>query len=454
MAKHSPALQREIDRFMAWVVEENPHQPEFHQAVEEVVQSVMPAVLDREDYRKFEVLHRLVEPDRIVSFRVAFINDENEVEVHRAWRVQFSQALGPYKGGFRLHPSVNESVLKFLGFEQTFKNSLTGLSLGGAKGGANFDPKGRSDTEVMRFCRALMTELHRHLGPDTDIPAGDVGVGAREIGYLFGASKRLSNTFTGVFTGKGLAFGGSRLRTEATGYGAVHFGCLMLNERGEGMEGKRAIVSGSGNVALYAMERLEGMGARAVTASDSHGFVHDPEGIVKERLAWLVDLKEKRRGRVREYAERFPSATFHEGKKPWGIEADMALPCATENELDAEDAKELAEGGVLVVVEGANMPCTASAVEALDQAGVAFGPGKAANAGGVAVSGLEMSQNSVRERWPRDEVDRRLAGIMNEIHAQCAEHGKREDGTIDYVKGANLASFYRVAEAMLAYGVD
>lgn len=454
MTGQSPALRNEVDRFMSWVAQRNPHQREFHQAVHEVVESVMPAVLEREDFRKAKILHRLTEPDRVLSFRVAYTDDAGEVQIHRAWRVQFSQAIGPYKGGFRFHPSVDESVLKFLGFEQIFKNSLTGLSLGGGKGGADFDPKGRSDGEVMRFCRALMSELYRHLGPDTDIPAGDIGVGAREIGYLFGAYKKLANTFTGVLTGKGLAFGGSRLRTEATGYGAVHFGGLMLGEKGESLEGKRAIVSGSGNVALYAMERLAKQGARAVTASDSGGFVHDPEGIAGERLEFLKDLKEHRRGRVSEYAERYSSATYHEGARPWGVEGDIAFPCATQNELEAGDARRLVDNGVLAVVEGANMPCTSDAIQVLEEGGVAYGPGKAANAGGVATSGLEMSQNSSRESWSREEVNRRLEAIMEDIHAKCVEFGRVDGGRIDYAKGANLAGFHRVAEAMLAYGVD
>ena len=439
---------------MDWVQASNPHQPEFLQAVREVVDSVMPAYLARQDYRQAGILRRMVEPDRIVSFRVAYEDDRGDVHVHRAYRVQFSQAIGPYKGGFRFHPSVNESILKFLGFEQIFKNSLTGLSLGGAKGGANFDPKGKTDREIMRFCRSLMDELFRHLGPDTDIPAGDIGVGSREIGYLFGAYKKLANTFAGVFTGKGLEFGGSLLRTEATGYGAVHFAAQMLQQAGESFEGKSAIVSGSGNVAIYAMERLEGMGARAVTASDSSGYVHDPDGIVGKKLDFLQDLKENRRGRVSEYAEKYPGVSYFEGQRPWGVKADLALPCATQNELDEAGARALVDNGVLAVVEGANMPTTAGALRILREGGVMFGPGKAANAGGVATSGLEMSQNSARERWTRDEVDKRLKAIMTDIHRQCVEFGRSGDGAVDYVKGANLAGFHRVAGAMLAYGVD
>jgi glutamate dehydrogenase (NADP+) len=453
MADAQHTVRAEVEKLMRGVEARDPGAPEFHQAVREVVASVMPAVLDNPAYRDAKILERLIEPDRVVSFRVAYEDDQGEVHVHRAWRVQFSQALGPYKGGFRFHPSVTVGTLKFLGFEQVFKNSLTGLSLGGGKGGANFDPKGKSDREVMRFCRALMTELFRHMGPDTDVPAGDIGVGAREVGYLFGAYKKLENSFTGAFTGKGLEFGGSALRTEATGYGAVHFLCNMLRHAGDDIRGKKAVVSGAGNVAIYAMEKLEQLGARAITASDSSGFVHDPDGITGEKLEWLRVLKEERRGRIHAYAERFPGATFHPGERPWRVPADLALPCATQNELERGDAEALAKNGARALAEGANMPCTAEAVEVLEAAGVLFGPGKAANAGGVATSGLEMSQNSARVRWDREEVDRRLTRIMNDIHESCVEHGA-DGGRVDYVRGANLAGFYRVAEAMLAYGID
>lgn len=448
------ALRREVDRFMDKVRARDSGAPEFHQAVREVVESVMPVVLDHEAYRDHKILERMTEPDRVVSFRVVYEDDRGEIHVHRAWRVQFSQALGPYKGGFRFHPSVTEGTLKFLGFEQVFKNSLTGLSLGAGKGGANFDPKGKSDREVMRFCQALMRELFRHLGPDTDVPAGDIGVSAREVGYLFGSYKRLKNTFTGTFTGKGLAFGGSLLRLEATGYGTVHFACHMLEHRGESITGRRALVSGSGNVAIYAMQKLEQLGALAVTASDSSGFVYDEDGIVGEKLEFLRDLKEHRRGRIQAYAERFPRARFHPGARPWSVPGDLAIPCATQNELDGSDAEILVKNGVQAVVEGANMPCTTDAVAVLRAHRVPFGPGKAANAGGVATSGLEMSQNAARVRWTREEVDLRLRAIMTEIHRKCVDHGRHDDGFVDYVQGANLAGFHRVAEAMLAYGLD
>ena len=455
MSKTPPsAIERETQRLMDRVRARDPHQPEFHQAVEEVVHSVMPAVLDNPQYSGARILERLVEPDRVVSFRVAYEDDEGDIQVHRAWRVQFSLALGPYKGGFRFHPSVTESVLKFLGFEQVLKNSLTGLSLGGGKGGSDFNPKGKSDREIMRFCQALMRELYRHVGADTDVPAGDIGVGTREIGFLFGAYKRLVNAFTGTFTGKGLAYGGTLLRTEATGYGAVHFACEMLRHHGDGMKGRTALVSGSGNVALYAMEKLEMLGAKAITASDSSGFVHDPKGIVGERLDFLRDLKENRRGRIEEYAEHFKEATFHEGKRPWGAKADLALPCATQNEVEASDARALVESGVRAVVEGANMPCSAEAVHILQEADVLFGPGKAANAGGVATSGLEMSQNATGISWSRERVDEQLKDIMRNIHQQCVTHGAEEGRPVNYVRGANLAGFHRVAEAMVAHGVD
>ena len=434
------------------VTRRNPGEIEFHQAVREVADSVMPLVLDDTRYRDAKILERMAEPDRVISFRVAWEDDHGEIQINRAWRVQFNGAIGPYKGGMRFHPSVTLGVLKFLGFEQTFKNSLTGLPMGGGKGGSNFDPKGKSDREVMRFCYTLMDELHRHIGERTDIPAGDIGVGAREVGYMFGAYRKLENRFTGVFTGKGRAFGGSAIRPEATGYGLVYFTEAMLGTRGEGITGKTALVSGSGNVALYAMEKLVQLGARVVTASDSSGFVHDPDGISIEKLEWLKDLKEVRRGRIEEYATKYRKATFHAGKRPWNVDCDLAFPCATQNELSLDDAKVLVKNGVIAVAEGANMPSDADAVHLL-QKKVLFGPAKAANAGGVAVSGLEQTQNSMRLSWSEKEVDDKLKQIMLDIHGTCVQHGGDGNGYVNYVNGANVGGFVKVAEAMLAYGV-
>lgn len=437
---------------MAGLIKRNPGEPEFHQAVHEVAESLVPFVVAHPQYDEAQILERLTEPDRIITFRVTWQDDAGRIRANRAWRVQFNNAIGPYKGGLRFHPTVTQSVLKFLGFEQILKNSLTGLPMGGAKGGANFNPRGKSHNEVMRFCQAMMTELHRHIGEDTDIPAGDIGVGAREIGFLFGQYMRLANRFTGVLTGKGLAFGGSLVRVEATGYGAVYFLQNMLATRGEEIAGKTAVVSGSGNVALYCIEKLLEFGASVVTASDSNGFVHDPHGIDAERLAWLKDLKETRRGRISEYAEHFGCA-YHERTRPWGIPCQLAMPCATQNELDLEDARALIANGVVAVAEGANMPSTLDAVHLFLDQKVAFGPAKAANAGGVAVSGLEQSQNALRISWSRDEVDGHLKTIMRDIHNQCREHGLDEDGFVNYVRGANVAGFQKVADAMLAYGV-
>jgi glutamate dehydrogenase (NADP+) len=448
----SAAVEREIEHFMQGLIHRNPNEPEFHQAVHEVVESVMPYVLDHEQYRKAQVLERMTEPDRIIIFRVTWEDDQGNFRANRAWRVQFNNSIGPYKGGLRFHPDVNLGVLKFLGFEQTFKNSLTGLPMGGAKGGSNFNPKGKSDHEVMRFCHSMMIELHRHIGEDTDVPAGDIGVGGREISYLFGQYKRTENRFTGVLTGKGLSFGGSLIRTEATGYGAVYFMQNMLQAFGESVHGKTCAVSGSGNVATYAIEKLNQLGARPVTASDSGGFIHDPDGIDEEKLAWLKELKEVRRGRISEYAEKFPKATYHEGKRPWSVPVDLAFPCATQNELDLDDARTLIANGVRGIAEGANMPSTAEAVKAFLEARVHFGPAKAANAGGVAVSGLEQSQNSLRISWSREEVDERLQGIMRNIYARCAAYGLEKDGFVNMVKGANLGGFIKVADAMVAYG--
>jgi glutamate dehydrogenase (NADP+) len=442
---------REVDRFMATLMQRNPGEPEFHQAVREVVETLMPYVLERPEYQKANILERLTEPDRVLSWRVAWEDDRGEVHVNRAWRVQFNNAIGPYKGGLRFHPTVDLSVLKFLGFEQIFKNSLTGLPMGGAKGGSNFDPKGKSDREVMRFCQSMMTELQRVIDDDKDVPAGDIGVGAREIGYLFGQYKRLHSRFSGVMTGKGLSYGGSLVRKEATGYGCVYFIEEMLKTRGDSVQGKTCTVSGSGNVAIYAVEKLIELGAKVVSISDSLGTIHDPKGIDHEKLAWIKDLKEVRRGRVQEYAEKF-GCEYYEGRRPWHIPSQIALPCATQNEIEIEDATILTQNGVIAVAEGANMPSTLSAAHRFLDAGVLFGPAKAANAGGVAVSGLEQSQNAMRLSWSEQEVDTRLKGIMRDIHQKCVQYG-REDGRTNYIQGANLAGFVKVADAMLSYGI-
>jgi len=440
-----------INQFMEGFRRRNEGQEEFYQAVHEVVVSVLPIINEHQKYRDAGILERLTEPDRIITYRVTWMDDAGYVRANRAWRVQFNNSIGPYKGGLRFDRNLNVSILKFLGFEQTFKNALTGLPMGGAKGGANFNPKGKSPAEVMRFCHAMMTELQRHIGEDIDIPAGDIGVGARELGFLFGQYKRLHNRFAGVLTGKGLAFGGSHGRKEATGHGAVYFVREMLHHIGESIEDKRVVVSGSGNVALYTVEKLNHLGAIPVTVSDSQGTVYDPEGIDLEKLEWLKDLKEVRRGRVREYAEHF-GCEYLEGKRPWAVPCDLAMPCATQNELDDEDAKDLVANKAILVAEGANMPTTEEAVHRLQQAGVMFGPAKAVNAGGVAVSGLEQSQNSLRISWSVEEVDEKLRTIMREIHEKCVEHGGEVNGKVDYQKGANIAGFLKVADAMLAYG--
>ena len=450
--KNTPAIEAEVYRFMHGLTRRNPNEPEFHQAVHEVVETLMPWVLDHEEYAKAQILERMTEPDRIVIFRVTWEDDAGNIRANRAWRVQFNNSIGPYKGGLRFHPTVDQSILKFLGFEQTFKNSLTGLPMGGGKGGSNFNPKGKSDNEVMRFCHSLMTELCRHIGPEVDVPAGDIGVGARELGFLFGQYKRVTGQFHGVLTGKGIPFGGSLIRKEATGYGAVYLAEHVLEHHGHGLDGMTALVSGSGNVATYAIEKLMQKGARVITASDSGGFVHDPAGFDEERLAFLKELKEVRRGRIHEYAERFESATFHAGERPWGVPAELAMPCATQNELDEGDAHTLAANGVRAVVEGANMPATREAMHVLQEADVLFVPGKAANAGGVAVSGLEQSQNAQRISWSAEEVDERLQKIMAGIHATCVTHGSANGKPVDYVLGANLGGFRKVADAMLAYG--
>ncbi len=446
-------IEQSVDEFMEKVVDRSPGQPLFHQAVHEVAGSLMPFLHENRKYLEAKILERMTEPDRIVIFRVTWEDDQGRPQVNRAYRVQFNNSIGPYKGGLRFHPSVNLGILKFLGYEQVFKNSLTGLPMGGAKGGSDFDPKGKSDNEVMRFCHALMTGLVRYIGPSTDVPAGDIGVGSREIGFMFGQYKRLANQFEGSVTGKGLSYGGSLIRTEATGYGSVYFAENMLSTRGDSLRGKTALVSGSGNVALYCMEKLIALGAKPLTASDSDGFVHDPDGIDQEKLAWLIDLKEKRRGRIHAYADHFSSATFHKNKKPWSVDADLAFPCATQNEIEEEDAKQLLSSGVKLISEGANMPSSAAAVRHFKEAKILYGPGKAANAGGVAVSGLEQSQNALRISWSREEVDTQLRSIMQRIHEQCVKHGKESDAFIDYVKGANVAGFIKVADAMLAYGI-
>ncbi len=444
-------VTRELDTFMEWVVRRNPGEPEFHQAVDEVVETLMPFVIEHDKYRRAKILQRMCEPDRIITFRVTWVDDGGEIHVNRAWRVQFNDSIGPYKGGLRFHPSVTLGTLKFLGFEQTFKNALTGLPMGGAKGGANFDPKGKSDNEVMNFCQSLMTELYRHIGENTDVPAGDIGVGAREIGYLFGQYKRLANRVTGVLTGKGLSFGGSRVRKEATGYGVVYFTEHMLERIGEGLEGKTAAVSGSGNVAIYTIEKLLEKGAKVLTISDSAGFVHDPDGIDEEKLAWLKDLKEVRRGRVSEYAEHNKNVTFHPKTNPWVVPVDLAFPSATQNELTGTDARTLVDNGVIAIGEGANMPTEPEGVRVFVDAKICYGLGKAANAGGVAVSGLEMSQNALRLSWTHAQVDAELKKVMRSIHEQAVEYGDMGEW-VNYVKGANIAAFVKIADAMLAYG--
>ncbi len=446
---------KDVDCFMTGLKKRNPGQPEFHQAVKEFVSTVMPFVHENPVYLKNQILERMTEPDRVVSFRVTWRDDEGNIRVNRAWRVQFNNSIGPYKGGLRFHPTVTESVLKFLGFEQTFKNSLTGLPMGGGKGGSNFNPKGKSDNEVMSFCQSMMPELFRHIGPDKDVPAGDIGVGAREVSYLFGQYKRLQNQFHGVMTGKGLSFGGSLIRTEATGYGCVYYCQEMLNHRGDSLDGKNVVISGSGNVATYAAEKATQLGAKVLTLSDSSGFIHDSEGISQEKLEFVKELKGVRRGRISEYADKFSSARFHAGQRPWSVAGDVAIPCATQNEINLEDAESLTSNGVQVVCEGANMPTELDAMNHLMESGVLFGPAKAANAGGVAVSGLEQSQNALRLSWSREEVNAKLLTIMKDIHSKCVEHGSNGSlphDNVNYVTGANIAGFIKVADAMVAYG--
>jgi glutamate dehydrogenase (NADP+) len=441
-----------VEKFMANVIAKNPSEKEFHQAVEEVVESLVPFIEENPKYKHAKILERICEPERVIMFRVPWVNDKGEVEVNRGFRIEMNSAIGPYKGGLRFHPTVNLGVLKFLAFEQVFKNSLTTLPMGGGKGGSDFDPKGKSDNEVMAFCQSFMSELFRHIGPNTDVPAGDIGVGGREIGFMFGMYKKLRNEFTGVLTGKGIEWGGSLIRPEATGYGAVYFAEEMLKTRGESFKGKTVTVSGSGNVAQYAIEKVNEFGGKCVTASDSAGFIYDPAGINAEKLAFLMELKNVKRGRIKDYADKY-GCEYYDGKRPWGIKCDVALPCATQNEVDGNDAKTLAANGCFCVSEGANMPSTPEAVEVYMEHKFLFGPGKAANAGGVATSGLEMSQNSLRLSWTREEVDQRLHTIMKDIHSTCVKHGKEADGFINYVKGANIGGFVKVANAMMAHGV-
>ncbi|MDP6629217.1 MAG: NADP-specific glutamate dehydrogenase [Candidatus Marinimicrobia bacterium] len=444
-------MYNSIEEFMGHIEAKNHGEKEFHQAVHEVVESLWDFLQDHPDYVHARILERITEPERVIMFRVPWRNDRGEVEVNRGYRVEFNSAIGPYKGGLRFHPSVNLGILKFLGFEQVFKNSLTTLPMGGGKGGSDFDPKGKSDNEVMSFCQSFMTELCRHIGPDTDVPAGDIGVGGREIGYMFGQYKRIRNEFTGVLTGKGLNWGGSLIRPEATGYGCVYFADEMLKTKGESFKGKTVTVSGSGNVAQYATEKVNDLGGKVVSLSDSGGTIHDPDGIDAEKLAFVMDLKNVKRGRISEYADKI-GGTYLEGQRPWNIPCDVALPCATQNEINTEEAKALVKNGCAAVAEGANMPSDPGAVEVFLGERILFGPGKAANAGGVAVSGLEMSQNSSRISWTREEVDQKLHRIMESIHSSCVDHGS-SDGFNDYVKGANIAGFIKVADAMMDQGV-
>ncbi|MEP3208921.1 MAG: NADP-specific glutamate dehydrogenase [Maribacter sp.] len=446
-------MQSKINGFMDEVRLRNGHEPEFIQAVQEVAETVIPYIARKKIYSGKNILLRMVEPERLLSFRVSWVDDKGEIHVNRGYRIQMNSAIGPYKGGLRFHPSVNASILKFLAFEQVFKNSLTTLPMGGGKGGSDFDPKGKSDDEVMRFCHAFMTELSRHIGPNTDVPAGDIGVGAREIGFLFGMYKKIRNEFTGVLTGKGRSWGGSLIRPEATGYGTVYFAQSMLQTRDLSFEGKNVVISGSGNVAQYAAEKALQLGAKVLTLSDSQGYVVDTDGIDAKKLAYVMDLKNNKRGRISEYAKKYKSAKFVKGKTPWEVKCDIALPCATQNELGGADAKKLLKGKCICVAEGANMPSTPEAIHEFEKAKILFAPGKASNAGGVATSGLEMSQNSLRISWTREEVDQKLKDIMEDIHDSCIQYGKEKDGYCNYVKGANIAGFVKVADAMLAQGV-
>ena len=446
-------MQDKINGFLDLVRERNGNEPEFMQAVEEVAETVIPYIVNKDIYHGKNILLRMVEPERVISFRVCWVDDLGEIQVNRGYRVQMNSAIGPYKGGLRFHPTVDLSILKFLAFEQVFKNSLTTLPMGGGKGGSDFDPKGKSDNEIMRFCHSFMSELFRHIGPNTDVPAGDIGVGGREIGYLFGKYKRLSNEFTGVLTGKGVSWGGSLIRPEATGYGTVYFAQNMLATRGDDLTNKTVVISGSGNVAQFAAEKSIQLGAKVLTMSDSSGYIYDSEGIDDEKLKHIMNLKNVQRKRISEYCIKYPNSEFIKGKTPWATKCDIALPCATQNELDLNDAKILLKNGCLCVSEGANMPSTKDAVHEFQKAKILFAPGKASNAGGVATSGLEMTQNSLRYNWSREEVDKKLKDIMFDIHDSCIEYGSDDNGYVDYVKGANIAGFVKVADAMLAQGI-
>jgi glutamate dehydrogenase (NADP+) len=441
-----------LEEFMDQLKTKNPHEKEFHQAVHEIVEVLLPFIKKEKKYQDHAILNRITEPDRVISFRVTWMDDKGEIQINKGYRVQFNNAIGPYKGGLRFHPTVNLSVLKFLGFEQIFKNSLTTLPMGGGKGGSDFDPKGKSDREVMRFCQAFMMELFRHIGPDVDVPAGDIGVGSREVGFLYGTYKKLRNEHTGVMTGKGLAFGGSLIRPEATGYGSVYFAREMLKTKGDSIEGKSCLVSGSGNVAQFTVEKLIDLGGKVLTMSDSSGLVYDKDGINEEKLDFIKELKNERRGRIKEFAEEYKLEYIEKGK-PWHIPCDMAFPSATQNEILEEDAKNLVDNGCSIVTEGANMPCTNEAIKVFQNVKILYAPGKASNAGGVATSGLEMTQNSLKMSWEREEVEEELLNIMQDIHHQCKEYGKTDSGSIDYVKGANIAGFVKVADAMIATGV-
>ena len=446
-------MKDKIEGFLNIVRKRDGHEPEFMQAVEEVAESVIPYIINREIYRGKNILLRMCEPERVITFRVSWIDDKGEIWVNRGYRIQMNSAIGPYKGGLRFHPSVNMSILKFLAFEQVFKNSLTTLPMGGGKGGSDFDPKGRSDNEIMRFCQAFMTELYRHIGPDTDVPAGDIGVGGREIGFLYGQYKKMANEFTGVLTGKGVTWGGSLIRPEATGYGTVYFAQDMLALKQKQLKGMNVVISGSGNVAQYAAEKIIDFGGKVLTMSDSSGYIFDTEGIDKRKLNFIMKLKNVKRGRINEYVKKYPKSKFYKASTPWSVPCDIALPCATQNELNLKDAKTLVKNGCICVSEGANMPSTNKAIEFFLKSKILYAPGKASNAGGVATSGLEMTQNSLRYNWSREEVDEKLREIMLNIHNSCLKHGKEKDGYINYVKGANIAGFVKVADAMLAQGV-
>ena len=446
-------IKQYVEDFMSAVITRSPGEKEFHQAVQEVVESLAPYIVENPHLRKMKILERITEPERVIMFRIPWLNDRGEVEINRGYRVQMNSAIGPYKGGIRFHPSVNLSILKFLAFEQTFKNSLTTLPMGGGKGGSDFNPKNRSDEEVMKFCQSFMTELQRHIGADTDIPAGDIGVGGREVGFMYGQYKRLRNEFTGTLTGKGLGWGGSPLRPEATGYGTCYFAQSMLATRNDSFYGKTVVISGSGNVAQYAVQKTLQLGGKPVTLSDSNGYIYDPDGIDEEKLNYVLELKNLFRGRIREYVDQYPKAQYFEGQRPWVVKCDIALPCATQNELDGNDAEALVKNGCICVAEGANMPSTPEAIAVFQKNKLLYGPGKAANAGGVATSGLEMTQNSMRISWSPEEVDTKLKSIMSDIHTACVKYGTEEDGYINYVKGANIAGFIKVARAMLAQGL-